>query len=170
MWRTHAGEEPAPGLGELFGAAHFVTLLNLDLAKDPDAHFQEAARRASDLMELAQAQGGYLLVGVPAIPLQVTRPDLVVSRLGIPASGQVGGNLSLSVSLKNQGDAPAKKSKVQLYLSGDPQLGGGDRLLGKKGVKALLVGEEAVLALSLTLPKDLAPGTYYLGAVADAKG
>ena len=51
----------------------------------------------------------------------------------------------------------------------DPQLSGDDRVLGNKQVKVLVPGAETDSVVKLKLSKDLPPGIYYVGAVADAK-
>src|SRR5207237_1146883 len=43
-----------------------------------------------------------------------------------------------------------------------------DRLLGNRSVTSLVAGVNQSASTVLTIPADVVPGTYYLGAIADA--
>lgn len=107
---------------------------------------------------------------------QGTSPGMATVRATL---GAISGSTSVSIEAPDQGYGAWLSGKYQGYIDAivaynnsqaDPQLGGEDRLLGKGTVAALPPGGEANLTVNLSLPKDLAPGTYYLGAVADPLG
>lgn len=101
------------------------------------------------------------------------RPDLTVSAFTAPASGGSGGPVSLTVTVKNQGEAAAVASALRLYFSEDltfsPPPGGDPELGAGFAVGALAAGATADIPVNVTLPATTT-GTRYLFAVADADG
>jgi len=95
-------------------------------------------------------------------------PDLVIATVSGPARGAAGQPVSVSSTVKNQGKANASAFKVGLYLSKDRTVKPSeDRLIGSYQVKKLAAGASSQAATKITIPTDVTPGAYYLGAVAD---
>ncbi|MBK7002492.1 MAG: DUF4214 domain-containing protein [Rhodoferax sp.] len=97
-----------------------------------------------------------------------TGPDLVVTNVSVGSSVTVGGNLSITFDVKNQGTANAGANWAGIYLSLDTTLNKSDISI-EKGctIKALAPGEtdgcQGDVAILATTP----PGTYYVGVYVD---
>ncbi len=89
---------------------------------------------------------------------------------------QVGAGGSLAVSLYdiNLGNGAAGASTTALYLSTSPTINSSDTLLTTTSVGSLAPlgasGYYDLQNLSVTLPGNLTPGTYYVGAIANSNG
>jgi len=70
--------------------------------------------------------------------------------------------------LKDTGAASAVASVSGLYLSTDSTITTSDTLLGTFAASTLQAGGSQNQSISFSLPTNLAAGTYYLGAMADA--
>ncbi len=95
-------------------------------------------------------------------------PDLVVSELVVPAVGEAGAALAVTQTVKNQGGAAAPASSARIYLSQNTALDAADQLLATRVVPALGAGATSRTTENVTLPEDLAAGTYYVVVSADA--
>lgn len=87
-----------------------------------------------------------------------------------PAAAVAGTPISVSDTLENQGGGVAHDFQVGVYLSTDPVIGAGDRLLGFRTIGSLAAGAHSTGGGSLTIPVDTAPGNYFIGAWADDAG
>lgn len=104
--------------------------------------------------------------------------DLLFDRLTMDAPIEVppGGALKVKVGrLVNEGDAIGHPFEVVLALSSDDKFDAGDRLLDGFEVPMMASGLATTSALDLTgktfvVPADVAPGSYYVFAVADPAG
>lgn len=97
-------------------------------------------------------------------------PDLVVTSVTSPSTGTAGGDIDVTSTLSNQGDASAASSRLGYYLSTDDTITLADQAIGTWGcdIPGLAVGEAYDnCTVAITLPSDIASGTYYLGAYAD---
>ena len=87
------------------------------------------------------------------------------------SSAAAGSAISVSTFVVNYGNAAAASSNSRFYLSSDPTITTSDIVLGTISTGALAaVGQSGYYSaqnLSATLPANLAPGTYYIGAIAD---
>jgi hypothetical protein len=127
--------------------------------------------------KVALAVGLGLIAFLIAIPLANAKqtkhekgplPDLVVGKVSKPpASLVVGSKITISVKLRNKGQAKARKSKVGLYLAKGKKLTHKDRRLKRTRVKALRSHKKAKAKFKVLLPAKSAPGTYRLIACAD---
>ena len=118
-----------------------------------------------------RAAAGYI-VGSPSIAtVTITSddvaPDLTVSALTVPAKAAPGGTIAVTDTTRNQGTGAGPASQTSFYLSRDVFLDGADSLLGSRPVEALRGGAASTATASVTLPGDLATGTYFLFAKAD---
>ncbi|HEX8329206.1 MAG TPA: CARDB domain-containing protein [Hymenobacter sp.] len=94
--------------------------------------------------------------------------DLLLTQIGAsPSSVAVGGNLSLSGIVANQGGGAAPSSAVGYYLSTNQTLDASDRLLGTRSGGVLGVNLDETRQLVATVPSNVTPGAYYVLFVAD---
>jgi subtilase family serine protease len=99
-------------------------------------------------------------------------PDLAFTSLSLsPASLPAGANLTVSDTVKNQGAGIAAASTTRFYLSTNTTLDGGDvALMPSRAVPQLADGASSSGATSVNIPSNIAPGSYYVIAQADADG
>jgi subtilase family serine protease len=95
-------------------------------------------------------------------------PDLLVSSLTAPATAASGATIAVTDTTKNQGGGAAGATTTAFYLSTNPTVDAADTPLGSRSVPALGAGAVSTATTSLPLPGDLATGTYYVLARADA--
>jgi RHS repeat-associated protein len=113
---------------------------------------------------------------VAATTLEVTYPDLVMTAVGTttPRVNTLGGYITVSDTIKNQGLVASTASvRVGYYLSTDNVITTTDTFLGYRNVGTITAGASntnAGYAYYATVPAGMAPGTYYLGAIADYSG
>lgn len=85
-----------------------------------------------------------------------------------------GGSLAVSLYDINLGDGAPGASTTALYLSTSPTINSSDTLLTTTSVGSLAPlgasGYYDLQNLSVTLPGNLTPGTYYIGAIANSNG
>jgi hypothetical protein len=96
-------------------------------------------------------------------------PDLVVSLVSVtPASVQAGDKASVTYQVTNQGDyTTGKASRVSLVLSPDKMVDLADTFLGNQRIPKLAPGAGVTRSKSVRIGSGVAPGDYYLGAIAD---
>jgi hypothetical protein len=97
-------------------------------------------------------------------------PDLIVTALGAPASGTAGNTIAVTSTVANAGVAVAAASMLGFDASPDPAFGSTVTPLGTRSVPTLAANASSTASTSLGLPAGLAPGVYYLRAVADVGG
>ena len=94
-------------------------------------------------------------------------PDLVVTTFTAPAAAAAGATFMVSDTTANQGSAPVAASLTSFYLSTNVAFDNADTLLRSRSVAALAAGASSTGSATLTLPANLATGTYYVIAQAD---
>ncbi len=94
-------------------------------------------------------------------------PDLAITALTAPAMAGAGTSIVVNETTKNQGGGGATGSSTRFYLSANYALDAGDVALEARSVGALAPGVSHSAATSLTIPTDVASGTFYLIAVSD---
>ena len=104
-----------------------------------------------------------------ATTLQVVRPDLTVTVVGIPTTpAAAGGVFKVTDTVKNLGAVAAGAFKVRYYLSTDAVKDDGDILLGEtRAVSSLSAGQTSNGNLNATIPSATAAGAYYVLSCAD---
>jgi hypothetical protein len=111
---------------------------------------------------------------VASVALTVTSglPDLVVTSLTAPTTATIGGTISISVSVLNQGSASAGPFYLGFYFSTDSTITASDTYSGWSCYfsSGVVTGATSTCSGSIGVPSSLAPGTYYLGAIADFLG
>ncbi|WP_242334059.1 MULTISPECIES: CARDB domain-containing protein [unclassified Anaeromyxobacter] len=118
---------------------------------------------ANEVLELDEANNA-----VAGGALTVIGPDLVATSVSAPASGVVGETLTVldTIAASAAGGA-TPPFDVGFYLSTDPVITPSDLLLGWRSAAALAPGASSSASTPVTLPLGLAPGTYYVGVIAD---
>jgi hypothetical protein len=109
---------------------------------------------------------GAVLITVTGTP---TYPDLVFDGvLSVSATTvAIGGELTVSGALKNNGAIEAGATVLYLYASADGTITAADRKIGEIAIDAIAAGGSRSFSGTITI-EDLDPGIYYLGGIADA--
>jgi subtilase family serine protease/subtilisin family serine protease len=94
--------------------------------------------------------------------------DLVVSAWSAPSSAGAGESITVTDTTRNQGGGAAPASVTQYFLSANSTLDGADVALGSRTVPALGSGASSSGSITVMLPAEIANGTWYLIAKADA--
>lgn len=100
----------------------------------------------------------------------VQQADLVVQNAQInPSSVNQGENITLSCSVKNNGNVSASSSKLRYYLSTNSSLSNNDALFSQSNsVGSLSAGQSSYETLTLNIDNDAPTGGFYIIFVADA--
>ncbi|HAK60464.1 MAG TPA: hypothetical protein DCO77_08795, partial [Nitrospiraceae bacterium] len=123
-------------------------------------------------------------IGVNAIPVaavdslgnpgqgvvNVTRlelPDLSMEAISGPTTGIIGGTIPLSNTVRNAGPGDSQAFTIGFYLSPDAAITDADIYIGDRSVYALASGDFSSTTTDVSIPGDLVPGSYYIGAIAD---
>ena len=99
-----------------------------------------------------------------------SKPDLIVTRIGGPATGVAGDKISgVTTAIRNIGGAPAGKSRLEFMLSTDRVITRDDIRTGWGCTADALPPNSAEWSCGgeVAIPAGLKPGTYYIGAYAD---
>lgn len=94
--------------------------------------------------------------------------DLKVQSVDGPQTETMGTDIKITNTISNQGVGAAARSNMKFYLSTDTNITSSDIYLGMRAIPALAAGETSRQINTFTLPSDIAPGSYYIGAIADA--
>lgn len=136
------------------------------------AHLKNTGRLISDERPpCSTCDGGFSVprIDVQAAAAALAPPNLVVQTLTAPTTGIPGGTMSVTASVRNTGAGPAGPSSLRVYLSADDVITPQDTLLGSARIPDLAGGVTSpVITLNLQIPLSTAPGTYRVGAIADA--
>jgi len=112
-----------------------------------------------------------MLVSETSVTITLYRPDLVLTTVGVPATGAAGRTLIVTNAVKNVGPAPAGPFAIRLYLSSDDTLDAGDVLLATRLVGGLPVGATSTAMTTVTIPAGTpVPSSYRVIGVVDALG
>ncbi len=123
-----------------------------------------------------RALAGSFLLGLLAVvfigsPLRAEAigPDLLVTSVSGPSSGQTDQNVTLTATLRNQGQEDARDLfHVGFYLSGDVTIDSSDFHAGDSDVGYFAAGTEQTITANVRIPTSIAAsGSYYIGAIAD---
>jgi murein DD-endopeptidase MepM/ murein hydrolase activator NlpD len=102
----------------------------------------------------------------------ILQPDLIVTALTAPTTGSIGGQITVSVTVANQGSASAGAFRLGFYFSTDSTITTGDTFTGWycDFPSGLAAGDSTTCGGPVGVPTSLSPGTYYFGAIADDLG
>jgi hypothetical protein len=102
------------------------------------------------------------------IPGTILAPDLVMTAVSGSTTGKVGGQITISDTVYNVGNASTVYGfYVGFYLSKDKTITTSDIFLGSRIVFSLEPGQRSRGRSTVTIPTDVPVGTYYIGAIAD---
>lgn len=94
--------------------------------------------------------------------------NLVAEAISGPPEAVRGDTVSLAIRVKNVGKGNAGAFRVGIYLSADKSLKfGNDRCLAGAVVPKLAAGGTWRKTMRIRIPKDVLPGMYHVGALAD---
>ncbi len=136
------------------------------LARDPGENVGAYAIRQGTLA----LNANYSLTFVGAtFTILPPRPDLIPTSCSGPSSGNLGRNISVSATVRNQGQIKASFA-VTFVLSTDNVIDPSDVRIGSKNVKNLAAGATAAVSGRLQVPSTLTTGAYFIGVIADVAG
>ena len=100
--------------------------------------------------------------------LSLPLPDLVITSLTAPTTGNPGGTINVSMTVANQGTAAAGAFNVEFYFSSTSSISTSSVDSGY-GCSFSSLGAVAATScnLAVVIPAGLSPGTWYFGANAD---
>jgi hypothetical protein len=106
------------------------------------------------------------------VTVQAAAADLAITNLTTTTSSTVGGTLQVSMTVVNQGTAAAGAFRVAFYLSTDATITTSDVSTGQgcNYPSGLPSGGSNTCTGPVSIPSTVAPGTYFLGAIADDLG
>lgn len=93
------------------------------------------------------------------------QPDFTIAVGDVPMAAEQGQTLDLTVSVANEGEIAAT-TDYTVFLSTDTVITVADRALGG-GTEAVMPGTIVGARAVVTVPSDVTPGTYFVGAIAD---
>lgn len=98
----------------------------------------------------------------------VSAADLVIAQISTTTLAVTAGtDAILPYMVANKGSASAGGFYIGLYLSTDARIDASDRYLGRRWIPGLTAGGNAPHRTIAPIPAGTAPGTYYIGAIAD---
>ncbi|VVB93850.1 Uncharacterised protein [uncultured archaeon] len=99
--------------------------------------------------------------------IAISGPDMVISSVTGPQVGSTGNSITITDTVTNQGQGYASKFFEGIYISTDATITTSDMLIGGRWRNGMAPGETNTSSTTVALPANLAPGTYYIGAIAD---
>ena len=151
---------------------HQTITLNLPGSLAPGTYYIGGiADYANGVAESNEANNNYNVKQI-TVTGSAQKPDLTVSFDSLSSSTiAAGGSTSIDYWLVNFGKAAAAASTSGIYISTDATITTSDTLLMTVGAGALTASGTAGYydhqTITLNLPGSLAPGTYYIGGIAD---
>jgi subtilase family serine protease len=116
---------------------------------------------------LGEADENNNIVTGNMITIIMSGADLVMTTVNGLTSGKVGSPITITDTVTNQGTDNASGFYVGYYLSTDAVITTSDNFLYSRYVPSLVAGTSDTRSLTVVIP-NLAPGDYFLGAIADA--
>ena len=104
-----------------------------------------------------------------SVRLTIVKPDLVVRSVTAPPTGTIGGTLAVNTTIQNLTTGQVStRFKVGIYLSTDAIVDPAvDLLIGSRTIDRLAGSGTSSAATTVSIPPDLVPGSYFVGAFAD---
>ena len=137
--------------------------ISLDAPSTPGTYYYAACvDEVSDESDTTNNCSPAVTVTVGAAPA----PDLVVDPPTVDTSAPTAGaRITLSATLRNQGNGRSDSTTLRYYRSADSTITTGDTEVGTDPVSSLDASESGDESISLDAPST--PGTYYYGACVD---
>jgi subtilase family serine protease len=145
-----------------------TTSVTIPATVTPGTYFAGAIADATGLVTESNENNNAMCDTASIVITAAPKPDLVISSLDAPASGKRGSYLKITSTVKNQGGARSSSSYLKFYLSTDSVITTGDRYIGQRTVTTLDPGATTTASSYITLSTSITPGSYYIGAIADA--
>ncbi len=98
------------------------------------------------------------------------RPDLVVRSLAGPVQAATGSSMMVVATVTNQTGAAAPATNVGIFISPSSNTPGAGTLIGLVAIPGIAGGVSYTATASVSVPVGIAPGNYFLSAVADIVG
>ena len=159
---TEVGSSAVSGL-----AAAETADTSVDASAPPSAgtyHYGACVDPVSGESDSANNCSSAVTVVVPQTP--ATLPDLVVESPSVSNnSPDAGETLTLSATVRNEGDGDSAPTTLRYYRSGDATISTADTLVDTDTVTGLAADGTSSESVGLTAP--LSAGTYYYGACVD---
>ena len=156
------------GTGTVSGGGSYVAGATVNLTATPDAGSTFAGWSPSPCAASFTMPASNLTCTATFTLTQTNLPDLIVTAVTSPTTGVAGGSIDISVTLKNQGAQAAGAFGVVFYLSTDSTITTSDIDTGWGcPFDSLAAGASTGCGGPITLPANVAAGTYYFGAYAD---
>ncbi|MGZ3537902.1 MAG: S8 family serine peptidase [Thermodesulfobacteriota bacterium] len=99
--------------------------------------------------------------------ITVKEVDLIITSVSGPTSAGLGEQIAVTATVKNQGTGDSGGFYASVYLSTDPTINTSDRAITTFYVSPLAAGAQRTYTVKPVIPTIVAPGSYYLGAIAD---
>ena len=151
-------------VGTLSASGASAETIDLTAPSEPGTYYYGACVDAvSDESDTTNNCSGSLSITVSA----ATAPDLAVGTPTVSDSTpSAGGSLTLSATVRNQGDGSSGATTLRYYRSTDSTITTSDTSVGTDAVGTLSASGASAETIDLTAPSG--PGTYYYGACVDA--
>ena len=158
---TAVGSDPVPGLSASESAGGSV---GLTAPATPGTYYYGACvDSVSGEADTTNNCSSAVTVTVGMAPV----PDLVVGTPTVSSAALLAGApLTLSATVRNQGNGASGSTILRFYRSSDPSITSADTAVGSDPVPGLSASESAGASVGLTAPAT--PGTYYYGACVDS--
>src|SRR5438445_41228 len=168
--------DPTPGAGVAVGlrevpalgpavSSPAVTVVTIPATLTPGIYyFSAVADSAGTQIELDETNNGF--TASSQVKVTLYEPDLVMSALRAPSSGAVGRPFTLTHTVTNQGPAPAGPFWITFYMSATDPTPGAGMPVWVYVVTGLGAGANLTASTAITVPEMLAPGSYFVSAIA----
>ncbi len=152
------------------GVSNGSTTVTVPATTPPGAYYIGACADIRNMQPESNEANNCL--ATPGIILIIQNVDLIMTAVSTTATSVgIGNGFTISNTEKNQGTTAmsAASNTVKFYLSTDSTISSTDLLLtGTRLVSGLAAGGSSSGTTTVTVPKTTIPGTYYIGAIADA--
>jgi len=98
------------------------------------------------------------------------RPDLVVGSLAGPAQAATGSTMTVVATVINQAGGVAPATTLGIFISSSSTTPGAGTRIGLVAIPGIAGGASYTAPASVSIPAGLAPGNYFLSAIADLAG
>jgi uncharacterized repeat protein (TIGR01451 family) len=104
---------------------------------------------------------------IKQLSITVKEVDLIIASVSGPTSSSLGDQIAVTTIVKNEGSGDSAGFYVSIYLSPDETINTYDRAITTFYVSPLPAGAQRTYTVKPLIPGTLAPGIYYIGAIAD---
>jgi hypothetical protein len=156
------------------GAGHVDVCARRRHRHDHREHGQRHGHRGPGVDRAAALEPQRAAIGTPSTA-QITlidnqRPDLVISSLTGPAQGATGSAMTVVATVINQAGGMAPATTLGVFISSSSTSPGAGTRIGLVAIPALAGGASSTVVAPVSVPPGLAPGNYFLSAIADIVG